>query len=157
MNKIYKGSLIIILLVFFISCNSNRVFDRNIPISKNTWSQDNILTFQPEVLDTSSIYNIFIQLRNTGEYPMSNLFLFIKTTSPQGLFVKDTFECILADPKGKWTGKGFGNVWNNKIMYKQYVKFPFKGTYTIDVEQAMRIEELEGIIDLGIRIEKAAY
>ncbi|MBN2521324.1 MAG: gliding motility lipoprotein GldH [Bacteroidales bacterium] len=155
MSRFYIKFSFIFLFIFCISCNSGHVYDKNFSIPKHTWNHENVFVFKPEVTDTVSIYNIYLHLRNTGEYPMSNLFLFIKTTSPLGYFVKDTFECVLADSKGKWMGKGFGNIWNNKILYKQYVKFPYNGIYTVEIEQAMRIKELEGIIDLGLSIEKA--
>ena len=63
---------------------------------------------------------------------MSNLFLFIKISSPLGYSVKDTFECKLADEKGKWLGKGFGNVWNHQLLYKQNIRFPYPGTYSFE-------------------------
>jgi gliding motility-associated lipoprotein GldH len=34
--------------------------------------------------------------------------------------------------------------------------FPHKGIYRFELEQAMRVKELKGIRDVGIRIEKQA-
>jgi gliding motility-associated lipoprotein GldH len=59
----------------------------------------------------------------------------------------------LAEPSGKWVGKGFGNVWSNRFRYKSNVRFPVSGVYHFKVEQAMRMEDLEGISDVGLRVE----
>lgn len=150
-----KYSFFAFAFIFVIySCDPKRVYEKNINIPKDKWHQKNIIKFEAEITDTSSLHNIYINIRNRSEYPMLNLYLFIKTTSPLGFSVKDTFECILADEKGKWYGKGFGNIWSNQILYKQNVKFPFPGIYIFEYEQAMRIEKLPGIVDVGLRIEK---
>ncbi len=155
MRKILPN--IILLFIFFSSCDTNNIYNQYVNIPDDIWNMQNIVEFNPDIRDTSSIFNIYVHIRNTGEYPMSNLFLFVKTTSPQGFFVKDTFECVLTDYKGKWLGKGFGSVWNNKILYKENVIFPSTGNYLFQFEQAMRINELPGIIDVGLSIEKVAH
>jgi len=139
------------------ACNSGKLYNQHINIPNNTWNMKNIAEFKPEIQDTTSIFNIYIHIRNTGEYPMSNLFLFVKTTSPQGFYVKDTFECVLSDQKGKWLGKGFGSVWSNKVIFKKNVRFPYPGDYIFKIEQAMRINKLPGIVDVGMSIEKVKY
>ena len=154
--NIYKYFVLISFLLI-ISCDPNRVYEDNTNIEKNKWLQQNSIEFQVDIKDTVSAHNIYVNIRNTGKYPMSNIFLFIKTSSPLGYSVIDTFNCILADEKGKWLGKGFGNIWNNRFLYKKNVKFPIPGTYTFRYEQAMRKEELLGIVDVGLRIEKVIF
>lgn len=152
--KFYKKILFLAYMLSFISCDSSRIYEQNMNIPKNKWEQSNIIIFNVQITDTVSLHNIYINLRNTGEYPMSNIFIFVKTISPLGFFVKDTFEIILADDKGKWNGKGFGNLWSNQVLYKKYVKFPYPGKYTFQYEHAMRIEKLPGIVDVGLKIEQ---
>jgi gliding motility-associated lipoprotein GldH len=40
-------------------------------------------------------------------------------------------------------------------VFKKNVRFPLAGKYHMDVEQAMRMEQLPGILNAGIRIERA--
>ncbi len=145
---------VVFVITLMASCNFNRVYEKNKNITDDVWNHDEVLTFEVPVKDTLSPHNIYINIRNTGKYPRSNLFLFITTTSPMDYSVKDTFECVLANKEGRWLGKGFGNVWSHRIIYKKHVRFPFRGYYTFEIEQAMRIEKLPGITDAGIRIEK---
>ena len=147
------------LVVLCASCDSNRVFEENREISDGVWNVLDTISFQVEVADSNSPQNIYINVRNSSMYAYSNLFMFVTTTFPNGKISKDTVECILADSK-HWLGTGLGDIWDNQILYRSKVRFPILGRYTFSYEQAQRsgdksfIEDLPGIIDVGIRIEK---
>lgn len=78
----------------------------------------------------------------------------MKTTFPGGQFAMDTIECTLAEADGKWTGSGMGRVRFNRFLFQKDIRFRHGGTYEFTFEQAMRITELKGISDIGIRIDK---
>jgi gliding motility-associated lipoprotein GldH len=61
---------------------------------------------------------------------------------------------VLAAPDGKWLGKGISGLRDNQVLLRVGLRFPRKGAYLFDFEQAMREENLEGISDIGLRIEK---
>jgi gliding motility-associated lipoprotein GldH len=86
---------------------------------------------------------------------MSNLYMFITTTAPSGHSIVDTVEVVLADDKGKWLGSGLGDIWDLQQPYKQNVRFAQRGSYSFEFEQAMRVERLPFILDVGLRVEKA--
>jgi len=158
-NKLHTpGTMLIRLLVIVVlltgACNGGVVYEKNDHIPGNEWNRYHIPVFEADITDTVNLHNLFVNLRNTGEYPMSNLFLFISASAPGGAYTRDTLELILAEPSGKWKGRGFGSVWQNRFYYRQNIRFPEKGIYTFKVEQAMRIDDLPGILDIGLRIEK---
>ena len=103
--------------------------------------------------DTTSLYNIYVQVRHTVEYPMSNLYMFVHVKGPQGQHRKDTVNMILAEPSGEWVGRGTGNLRELQLLYKKQTQFRTPGTYVFTLEQAMRNPELP-VTDLGIRIER---
>jgi len=154
-NNILKliGSLAFLCL-FFLTCDKNRVFDQNIKIPGNIWNKENIIQFKVNISDTVSSHNIYINLRNGSKYPYSNIFLFITTHAPNGISVRDTFEITLADNRGDWLGKGIGNAFSNQILYLKNIRFPYRGIYVFDIEQAMWNVKLAHILDVGLRIEK---
>ncbi len=159
MKNIYKGILFTtcILFVFVLfSCDPNRVFDKNVKIDNGIWNKNNKLFFSVKIDDTVSLYNFYINIRNDGTYPNSNIFIFVKIIFPNGKFLRDTVECFLSDPSGKWLGHGFGDIWDNQILYKKGVMFPVKGEYYFEFEQGMRAKDgkLQGVRDIGLRIEK---
>lgn len=153
--KSNKTIVLILLIASFWACDSNRVFEHNISFNNEVWHRDSVLTFNVEITDTLAIYNILLNNRISAAYEFSNMYLFIDAKMPNNKTVRDTLECILRNPSGKPLGKGFGNVWSNKIPYRKHIRFQNAGTYTFTLEQAMRVDELKHVLDAGIRIEKA--
>ena len=147
--------LSILSVLILVSCDPNRVFEKNTKIPDGIWYRDNVLHFEILVEDTLSSHNLYVNVRNTSLYPTSNLYLFITTTAPSGHSVRDTLEVILADQKGKWLGSGLGDIWDLQQVYKQNVRFAQRGRYSFDFEQAMRTEKLPFVLDVGLRVEKA--
>lgn len=146
---------IIPVVIFLQACDPSRVFEENQEIPKSLWSAKQSLVFQTNITDTVSAHNVYLNVRNAGVYPFSNIFLFINTTLPGGQLDRDTVEIMLATPEGKWLGKGLGDIWDNQVLFKHSVRFPEKGEYRFEIIQAMRLDPLPGIMDAGIRIEKA--
>ncbi|AOW21069.1 gliding motility lipoprotein GldH [Urechidicola croceus] len=153
----------IVLVLFFIglvSCDSNRIFDEYQSVENNVWEKENIAEFKVEVKDTISKKNLFINIRNNKEYEFSNLFLIAKMSFPNGSAIVDTLEYEMTDKTGNFLGTGFTDIKENKLFYKENVRFNQKGQYTLNVEQAMRkngniqgLDSLKGITDIGFRIE----
>jgi len=156
MKKDKQRVLLTFLLgvLILVSCDKNRVFESNIEIPSYQWNKDSILLFHVDIVDTISSHNIFLNVRNTSQYAYQNLFVFLNTTSPTGISLRDTLECYLADDRGKWLGNGWGDIYDNRFLYKRNIRFPVSGTYTFKLVQGMRTKELKYITDVGIRIEK---
>jgi gliding motility-associated lipoprotein GldH len=155
MQKILIYIFAIFGLFTFISCDRNRVFEENKNIPENLWYINNKVTFDINITDTVSANNLYINVRNSGSYSYSNLFVFLTTYLPDNTASKDTLECSLADASGKWLGSGLGDIWDNKILFKRDFRFPQKGKYRFEMVQGMRINPLPLIADVGLRIEKA--
>lgn len=143
---------LLLLLTLLPSCDSNRIYEENIPVEKNTWHADDIKTFAFDITDTTSGLDLYINLRTTTDYPYSNLFIFLYSHYPNGYTDKDTLEFILAQPDGKWLGESSGTVVENQILISRGGRFPVAGKYTFKIQQAMREEELGEIIDVGFRV-----
>ncbi|PCJ28583.1 MAG: gliding motility lipoprotein GldH [Flavobacteriales bacterium] len=145
-----------LLLLMLLSCDSNKVFEEYIEVESANWKKENIASFEFEAKDTITAHNLYINIRNTGTYPYSNLYLFVTMKGPNGGLLKDTVNCILADSRGKWQGNGIGDLWDLRIPYVGGFKFARTGKYVISFEQAMRVENgLSGITDVGLRVETA--
>ena len=139
-----------------LSCDKQRIIDENKSLDDNSWDIKTKLDFKVNITDVSASYNMYINIRNAGWYPFSNIFLFINTTLPDSSLARDTAECTLADKDGRWLGDGLGDIWDNRILFKKNFKFKMTGEYHFELEQGMRVNPLPGIADVGIRIEKVA-
>lgn len=144
----------LLMAVFTLSCDSNRVYEQYENIPDFEWNQENIFCFEVEVTDTIHAHNIFVNLRNSGDYAYSNLWLFVKTISPGNEIVNKKIEIKLADATGEWYGSGFGNIFDLQVPFQQKVVFPKSGKYVFEITQGMYDLKLKGIVNIGIRIEK---
>lgn len=158
----HKGLGIFLLVIFMVSCDRQTIRSDYSPTQNGRWNKDSVVKFYFQELDTLQKYNVFINLRNDGTYPYSNLFLIAELKFPNGDAVRDTLEYEMAKPDGQWMGTGYGSLKENKLWYKENIVFPSSGVYTLEISHAMRkngqvdgIVELEGITDVGYLIEKS--
>jgi len=145
----------LIIYILCLSACTSPVFEENVKIDNSIWSKEKPVILQAIIEDTLSPHDVYINIRNAGVYPFSNIFLFVNTTMPHGEVYKDTLEIMLQTPEGKWLGDGLGDIWDNRILFKPNVRFPQKGEYRFQITQAMRTNPLPGIMDVGMRIEKS--
>jgi len=154
-NKLSFIAIIFITISLF-SCDRNKVYEEYVEIENNVWSNKNIVKFEFEVEDTSSLHNVYINVRHASLYQYNNLWLFVTSSAPNGTKETDTVECVLIDKENKWIGEGLGDIWDVQIPWKSNVRFNHTGTYRVQFEQAMRVDELPGIMDMGLRVEEVA-
>ena len=149
------------LIFILVSCDTNGVFDAYHSMDNDSWSKNDTIVFPFNPTDTITKHNLFINIRNNNKYPFSNLFLVTQLNFPDGQKIIDTLEYDMTDPSGKFLGEGFSTIKENKLYYKENIRFPMNGNYTLAIFQAMRksdevtgIKNLEGVTDVGFRIEK---
>jgi len=148
-------SLALLLLIGLSACDDNVVFEENRAFEDNVWSYNEPAIFIFEIEDTVSRNDFFINLRNGDAYPFMNAFLFVRMDFPNGRTSIDTLECFLADHSGRWLGSGLGDLYDNRFLYKTNKSFPIAGQYKIEIRQAMRIDDLPEVTDIGIRIARS--
>lgn len=155
-----KFFFLIGFLSLFISCDSNRIFDEYKTIKNSHWKKNDTIKFNLTITDTVSAKNLFINIRNNNEYKYSNLYIITEIMAPNQFVTIDTLQYEMTDKTGKWLGKGFTDLKENKLFFKENYRFKNKGNYHIKIIHAMRknketegIEELEGISTVGFRIE----
>ncbi len=152
--RITSVALLFSLLVMLVSCDRSVVFEENLRIKNATWDRNEKAFFEFEINDSSAIYDLYLNFRHGGDYPYQNIYLFIESRSSSGQIAKDTALMILADNKGRWMGKGIGDIFDYQFRFKRGPLFPEKGRYYFEIEQAMREESLDNVTDIGIAIKK---
>ena len=157
-------SIITLLCVFFVSsllmsCDKKRVFDEYKFVG-TAWHKDSVLSFELSKIDTTRQYNLFVNIRNNHNYPFNNLFMIVSMEQPGGVTKVDTLEYEMADAEGNLLGNGFTDIKESKLIYKEGMQFK-PGTYKVHIRQAARqtgkvagVEKLEGITEVGLRVEK---
>ena len=108
--KAYFFYGLIAAFFFLTSCDEGKVYHKYVEIPGNKWNARHVIHFDVPIEDTIRSCNVYILVRNNSNYAYNNLYLFVTTTSPLGYSVRDTLELILADQRGKWTGKGAADI-----------------------------------------------
>lgn len=158
-----KNKIFVYLIMFLgiISCSDNIDFVKYKSLPNASWEANKNISFEFDVIDTISPKNLFIYIRNNKEYSFSNLYVITELVFPNGDKITDTLQYEMADNSGKYLGKGFTDIKENKLFYKEEKVFPISGKYIFNVHHAMRkngeintIPFLEGIQDVGFSVEQ---
>ncbi len=153
---------VLMSFILGISCNENIYYTQYSQLNNGIWKETDTLEFSIKDLDTLPNYDLFFNVRNDQSYAYSNLFVITEFQHPKGKIEIDTLEYLMAEPNGKWLGKGMGSIKESKLWYKENIKLQDSGVYRIRITQAMRkngevdgLSALEGITDFGVEIRLA--
>lgn len=144
------------MLLLFTACDQTRLFEEYKVIEDYNWHYQDTVEFELTVKDTTASYDMLLNLRHTGNYPYRNIWVQLVSKAPNGGVNQLKNEFKLAEKDGRWTGNGLGGIYDHRFRVKQNFRFGRKGTYKFKVIHLMRKENLKGIMDVGLRVSKAA-
>ena len=152
----------IFLLLFILLIHSCTppvgVFEKNISIPDHEWSS----SFKPEISfeikDTAALYRLYVVLRHTDAYGFKNIWLNVGVQSPGGdKIYSNRINLLLASDEKGWLGKGMDDVFEHRASLENAPRnFPKPGIYKFTLQQIMREDPLDHVMNAGIRLEKVA-
>ena len=143
----------LLLVVALAACEPGRVFENHRSVGPQ-WSWEEPARFEVDIRDTLSRYDLYVNVRHELRYGYANLWVQIRTAFPGGDTVTSRVEVPLAEPDGTWLGECTGRLCFRRDLIGAQRQFPRSGVYVFEILQDMREEDLPGIRDVGIRIEK---
>ena len=152
-----KAGLFLVLmcgLLVISGCRNDVVMDEFKSLPDSGWKQGKKVAFDFEVKDTTRYTTFFINLRITGDYPFSNLYVVSHLTSPDKTKQSQRTHLVLAREDGKWLGSGMGDIISYQLPIIENAILRKPGKYRIELEQYMRMENLPEVKDVGIMIKK---
>ena len=156
MKSLLKNSLFVLFSACLLTaCNENTVYHSYQSLPDEGWEKSDPLSFQIPITDSiPTTLRLFAEVRNRIEYPYHDLHLFIsQNLQDSTVWRTDTIVFSLADSTGRWTGHGWGSIYQSETFIKSVLPLR-SGNYTIKVINGMKDEKLQGLSDVGIRIEK---
>lgn len=147
-----------LLAVFLSACDENRVYEKNRDFRERSWLVSDTAVFEFRIADTVRNYNLYCNIRNSVAFPYSRLFVNSYLEDSAGRVIqKKLVETYLFDRNtGKPMGSsGLGDIYDHRISLMNAYRFPYSGKYKMRFEQNMRKDTLEGILAVGLRVEKA--
>lgn len=152
-GNILKNPLIVFLLSLCSACTPETVFEKYRELPAETWNRYHAIEFITHIPD-SGLYRVQLRLRHTTDYGMTDLWCLISARSILQTEFRDTLDMKIAEPEGRWIGKGeYMKTVEQDIGTKPVFLPP--GRIVFRIRQGMPAENLKGIKNIGLRISKA--
>ncbi len=138
-----------------LACNTLDVYEKMAFFPQHEWKSSEKPSFTFHIEDTLSAYNIYVVIRHEDAYRYNNIWLNVTTQAPSDTARAQLLKLILANNTKGWLGAGMGDVFDHRILITRTPVRLKKGDYTFLLQQAMREEPLQYVLNAGIRVEKA--
>jgi len=155
LKKLVGISYFVLLTSYFISsCTTIDLYEKTVPVPGHAWQNSFRPSFDFTIKDTTVRYLPFLVLRHTDKYNYSNIYINLYVKGPgQDTAQKYQMNPELANNEGGWKATGMDDIYEHRIELDK-PKYLKAGKYTFTVEQIMRENPLQNVLDVGIRIEK---
>ena len=154
MNKVSLNTVFILLILCFVSCDENRVYEKNMDFKSQQWPSMDTLSFTAHIEDETPL-NLYVNVRHRFNYNWRNLWINLGITFPNDSLYETAINIQLSQPDGQWFGDCNGDVCLLKYPLSNYSNYAFADTgfYTFHLNHEMREDPLLEIMSAGIRIE----
>lgn len=150
-----KKLFVWVIAVLLTACQTLDVFEKNVSIPNHEWSSSFKPEIELEITDTTSLYNIYFVVRHTDAYRYKNLWVNVYTKMPTDSLPKQRLDMLLATDDKGWLGSGMDDIFEHRIrITNQPVQLHKAGLYKFRLEQIMREDPLQFVMNVGIRVER---
>ena len=140
--------------VFFSSCTTVDLYEKTTPIPGHAWQKTFRPTFDFTIKDSTAFYQPFLVLRHTEKYNYNNIYINLYIQRPgQDSAKKVQLDLQLANNEKGWKATGMDDIYEHRIALDSSGNLR-AGNYKFTLEQIMREDPLQYVLDVGIRIEK---
>jgi gliding motility-associated lipoprotein GldH len=128
--------------------------EKNEDIKNYSWDYEDVKTFEAEITDTSLTYNLYVNIRHAFSFEWRNVWVDIETIFPDGKTFHKRVNLPLSQPDGQWFGHCLGDNCDIQVSIQNNAYFPQPGKYIFKLKQDMRVNPLNHVKSVGMRIEK---
>jgi gliding motility-associated lipoprotein GldH len=149
---------LLLIACLLVSCDSNRVYEDNVDFKDRTWKITEPAQLEFDITDTTKRYNLYLDIRNSLDYPYARLFVNYNLIDPVGAegSKKMITEYLFDQKTGKPNGSsGLGDIYDHQFLFLEKHAFLKLGKHKVKFEQFMRQDTLQGVLAVGLRVEMA--
>ena len=147
-----RSLLFVVLVTFLFSCDDASFYTKSYSFNNNTWERSVKPKFIVEIKDTKHLYDFIVTLRTSTSYKYNNLWIFLNTSPPNGLSVREPFEIKTCYPDGSWIGKKTGSIVEHTLIFKRR-KVPSRGKYKFILEQGITQKLIDEVLDISFEVK----
>jgi gliding motility-associated lipoprotein GldH len=149
-----KPVIAVVLFVVLAGCGTLDIYEKAKFFPDHEWKGSDRPAFNFTIEDTVSLYNIFLVFRHEDAYHYNNIWVNITTKAPHDTARSQQVNVTLGDNKKGWLGTGMDDVFDHRARITRAPVRLRKGSYTFILQQNMREEPLQFVLNAGIRVEK---
>jgi len=147
------SALLFLTPVFIVSCTTTDLYEKTVSIPGHRWKADFIPEFTFNIKDTAAEYQLYFIIRHNEKYNYKNIWIALYYQPPGDTLHKESIELQLATDQKGWLGTGMGDIYEHRIPLLDRVSLK-NGNYHFRIEQIMREDPLENVLNVGLRAEK---
>lgn len=141
------------LMLGLIACES-KFYKKFETIEKHQWNRKNILKYEVDIQETTAKYKIIAAFRYSPIVNQSVLKIKLNLISPSAKTETSEIEIPVKDTAGNQLGEAMGDIADIQKVIQENYTFAEKGKYTFEITQNMTPEEVGGIYEVGLIVEK---
>ena len=140
------------------TCQTIDLYEKTVSIPGHKWKSSFKPSFTFTIKDTAVPYELFVTLRHLDKYHYNNIYLKFNIQQPGVDSLQSAvYPLELGNDEEGWKGSGMDDIYEQLLrLTPTGTDFYFrkKGEYTFTIEQIMREDPLENVLNVGLRIEK---
>lgn len=141
------------IMICLVACDIPAPSGNYKTIAHETWDRDSGYKFEFNITQPGT-YSLSTCVRHTTDYTQKNISCYL-TVSRAGINdIRVNSDITLADSEGSWLGQGLGGLKTVVHTSKESFHLDSTGIYTIEIRHRMKEKTLEGIKDIGVRLNK---
>jgi len=154
----FRHHLIIFCIVFttsfiFFSCTTSDLYEKTMAIPAQQWETSFTPEFSFTIKDTSTLYQVYFVLRHTEKYNYNNIWINLYSQPPGDTLHKAPYELQLATNEKGWLATGMNDIYEHRLKLTRPIQLN-TGEYKLKLENIMREDPLQHVLNVGIRVEK---
>lgn len=145
---------LVLSIVWLTACTTVDLYEKTVSLKDEQWSSSYKPEFNFTIKDTLSQYQAYFVIRHTQKYNYKNIWINYYYQPPADTLHKGTQEFQLATNDKGWLGTGMDDIYEQRIKLSQDPGKLKAGEYKFILENIMREDPLQHVLNVGIRIEK---
>src|SRR5688572_17997591 len=148
--------LVSIFCFLLFACDQSRVYEQNVDFEERYWVVSDKPEFEFTIDKPADKYTLYGNVRNSISYPYARIFFtyYLLDSTGAELEKKLVGQHLFDSKTGKPFGtSGLGDIYDHRFELLKNYQFKYRGTYKMRFEQLMRVDTLQGILAVGLRVE----
>jgi gliding motility-associated lipoprotein GldH len=143
--KPYIASLFLFVMLLCLSCDKDYAFTQLNTIPDSGWTYQDTLKYEFEVGDTSSLYDLYLEIDYSTSFAYQNVYVNVYTGNNIAAMKKTQLSLDLSNKLGIWKGDCSEENCVYLLPLQKSIFFNQTGTQLFWIEQFSRSENLKGI------------